>query len=294
MLGSRFAPTPSGYLHAGNGFNFLLVWCLVRKSGGEIRLRIDDQDSLRMQDRYLDDIFETLQWLQLDWDLGPQSVTEFKQSFSGIYRQSQYFNMLQRLIDTGYVYACHCSRKEMALYNSSGIACPCRQHIKPLHYYEPGVNLRFFIPENSVVGLNDFFLGTECFAINQPDPVVWRKEGIPAYHLATITDDFEYKTNLIVRGSDLREASVLQAFLAKTLGLSDYLSIRYVHHPLIMDSSGNKLSKSTGSTSLNFFRESGLGPGVFLKTLQKSLGNQTEWGMLDAYINKLGNPLDTI
>lgn len=122
-LRTRFAPTPSGYLHIGNAWSFFLTWLIVRHYGGSIHLRIDDLDQSRYRKEYLDDIFSSLEWLGFNWDTGPNDSNDFLKNYSQIHNQKDYRNALEILLNqpkdaTSNIYACECSRKQIALIYS--------------------------------------------------------------------------------------------------------------------------------------------------------------------------------
>ena len=95
---TRIAPTPSGYLHPGNAWSFLLTWLLARRDGGSIHLRIDDMDTARFRPEYIEDIFASLEWLGLDWDTGPRSLTEIQSTHSQHLRLERYRLQSRRLM----------------------------------------------------------------------------------------------------------------------------------------------------------------------------------------------------
>ncbi|MEQ8535610.1 MAG: glutamate--tRNA ligase family protein, partial [Imperialibacter sp.] len=98
---TRFAPTPSGFLHIGNIYSFLITWLLARKNNGQILLRIDDLDQERVRPEYVENIFRTLEWFGLDWDLGPSSVEQFEKEYSQLRRMEWYEAALQKLERAG-------------------------------------------------------------------------------------------------------------------------------------------------------------------------------------------------
>lgn len=255
QLRTRIAPTPSGYLHMGNAFDFILIWLLARKENGHILLRIDDLDAPRVREKYLEEIFETLRWLGLDYDAGPQDVQELKNEWSQQLRLPLYYQTLELLVQTGRVYACKCSRKELEICGP--IACSCEARHFSLE--EKEVAWRFKTLPEDVAILKDLKLGTKAVNIHEVNPnfIIRRKDGIPAYHVASLTDDAAWQINFIVRGQDLWESSATQLLLAQCLGLEHFIKTRFCHHPLIRDAGGEKLSKSAGAASLKALRESG-------------------------------------
>ncbi len=263
---SRLAPTPSGFLHAGNAFSFVFTWLWVRKSGGVLRLRIDDLDSDRARPEYTADVFETLEWLGLDWDAGPQSPDDFGQNFSQRFRLDSYHGLLAELRQTGLVYACDCSRaKSQSLAVNGLYAGTCRNKHLPLN--APNVAWRIRVPEDVRVMPN----AIRRAATDGPryrvaelmgDFVIRRKDGIPAYQVASLADDLRYDTNLIVRGADLLPSTAAQLYLAQLLDKQQFTEIIFYHHPLLLDAAGHKLSKSAGSASIRALRQPATAGGV--------------------------------
>ena len=107
---TRIAPTPSGYLHLGNALSFLITASLAKKTGARVLLRIDDLDQPRVRREYLQDTFDTLRLLEINWEEGPRSVEEQEACFAQIHRMHLYRSVLQQLREGGHVFACTCSR----------------------------------------------------------------------------------------------------------------------------------------------------------------------------------------
>ncbi len=232
-LRTRLAPTPSGFLHWGNIFNFALSWRHARLQKGSIVLRIDDLDLARTQEDSLTDIFETLHWLGFDWDEGPSDVADFKKNFSQQLRMDEYFLALQKIPH----YACECSRQDLKNRGIENYDGYCRH--KNLSF-KPGVHqLRFHssAPQNDIV--------------------VWRKENQAAYHWVSILEDERNKINTIIRGEDLRESSVIQKELAQSAKLIYYPKAQMIHHRLLLNEKNQKLSKSEKSESIGEWRARG-------------------------------------
>ncbi len=267
---TRFAPTPSGFLHVGNVFSFLITWLIARKNNGQILLRIDDLDQERVRKEYVDNIFRTLEWLGLDWDLGPFSVEQFEKEFSQKKRMDLYETALQKLQNGGAVFGCDCSRKLVKKlieeHNYEGI---CQFKSLPLH--DEDISWRLKTEGMARVKMKQFKNGTslEQLPYSQSHFVVRRRDGIPAYHLASVVDDVHFGVNLIVRGDDLRESSIAQLYLAEKLGLNSFSKTEFFHHPLIMDQ-GKKLSKSQQA------------PAVIAEDKQKLLVKLGSWLGLNA------------
>lgn len=252
---TRLAPTPSGYLHAGNLANFLLIERLAKEAVGVVALRIDDCDGTRARPEFVQHIFETLAWLGIDWSEGPRDSADFYAHYSQAKRKEQYY---LRLKDIGHLtYACACSRKDLE-------AGPCRCREK---------NLQLLRGEHSLrLQVQDRVLATEF-----GDVVLWRKDDFPAYQWVSVVDDLDQKIDLIVRGEDLRSSSELQKHIARLLVPGGFDKVRFVHHPLLNDEAGQKLSKSQNATSVVDMIRTGASPA----DLRKKLGSVIEnWGKL--------------
>lgn len=254
---SRLAPTPSGYLHIGNAYNFLITWWLVRHLKGKLVLRIDDADTTRCREEYIQDIFDSLKWLGLDWDLGPKDLEDFKQNYSQTLRKDHYFSMVQKCQN---IFSCDCSRKIVKERSNDGTY--------------PGI----------CRNKNKEFVAGECalrIEGEEDDFIVWRKDDIPAYHLTSVVDDNDFGVNLIVRGEDLVESSEQQTFLAKEIGLDVMSNACIYHHKLILNEESEKLSKSNLSSKCDYHLvtmiEKKQSPSVLLKSFAKFIGiNEAE------------------
>ena len=249
MVQTRLAPTPSGYLHAGNALNFLLTEALARRAGGRLHLRIDDLDSARVRPAYLENIFATLHWLSIHCDSGPRDVADFQARYSQHRRLDRYAALLAALAtQTGLVYACTCSRAEVAAAaGPAGLyAGTCRDRGLPLD--SPDAAWRVRVPAKATVALTDGFLGfrTLDIAALVGDFVIRRKDGLPAYQTASLADDVTDGMTLIVRGEDLLPSTAAQIWLAQLAGSpwAAFADAQFYHHPLLLGPDGGKLSKS--------------------------------------------------
>lgn len=274
MFRSRIAPTPSGFLHEGNAFNFVLTWLWTRANNGRLRLRIDDLDAPRARPEYVEDIFRTLEWLGLDWEDGPQTPDEHYQIYSQQRRIGRYQELLNDLIEKAPVFACTCSRKDILAVNPDG-AYPGTCRYKGLPLDTPDAALRLLTPEGSVVAFDDVLLGRVVVDVSQatPDFIVRRRDGIPAYHIASLADDMDHDINHIVRGEDLLESTAAQLFLSQKINLTAFEAMQFRHHPLLKDGD-TKLSKSAGSHSIKAMREAGDTPATYYQRF----GNRMGWG----------------
>lgn len=274
MLRSRLAPTPSGFLHQGNAYNFVLTWLLTRSLNGLLRLRIDDLDAPRVREEYLDDVFFTLEWLGLDWDEGPSDVAEHRAKFSQRLRLPHYQAQLQRLRQSSdQLFACRCSRKQIQAASPDGqYPGTCRD--LRLDFDAPRHAWRLRTPQGLCIQWKDTGAGPQRVDLHAAmrDPVLRRKDGLPAYQIASLTDDLDHGINCIVRGIDLRDSTALQLHLADLLDENRFCQARFWHHPLLLDYAGQKLSKSAGSVSLKAWRENHADARPFYAWLSKQMG----------------------
>jgi glutamyl-tRNA synthetase len=255
---TRIAPTPSGYLHLGNAYSFLVTKALAEKSGAKILLRIDDLDRERFRMEYLVDIFETLDFLEISYDLGPKGPEDFLVNWTQLNRLDMYREALEKLWAEGCLFSCTCSRKKISQMNSSGYYlghCLDRKISKS----KKEVAWRINTLEEDLVKIRDID-GTVKEDILPEDIaffIVRKKDEMPAYQLTSVIDDLHYGVDLIVRGRDLYTSSLAQVFLAKSLKETVFEKVRFCHHPIIKGADGKKLAKSNGSTSIQFLRNTG-------------------------------------
>ena len=248
---SRLAPTPSGFLHLGNAVNFTLTWLLTRRAGGILHLRIDDLDRARFRPAYLANIFETLAWLGLDYDHGPSGPDDFERHYSQRHFLTAYEATLQaaRVAHPDLFYACRCSRTDLARATPPGSSTypgTCRSHLLPLD--APDTAWRAHVPVGLTVVVSDLRQGELAvpLAHDLGDFAVRKKDGTAAYQLASIVDDVRLGVTLIVRGLDLLPSTVAQLWLANWLpGAEPFRNTQLLHHGLLLDTAGQKLSKST-------------------------------------------------
>ncbi|MEH0156336.1 glutamate--tRNA ligase family protein [Limibacter armeniacum] len=251
---TRFAPTPSGYLHIGNAFSFILTWLLAKSRNGSILLRIDDIDASRSRPEFLDDIFQTLEWLQLDYDEGPSGVENFLQHYSQTLRTDQYEKLLSKLIDNNLVYACKCTRSQIKKFSNDGhYPLTCRNLHKDLSSENVAWRIKT-VPEKILVpDLKQGLISVNLYE-EMRDFIVRRKDEIIAYQVASLADDLAYEIDFIVRGEDLLSSTAAQLYLAKSSNYEAFTNASFYHHPLITDN-GVKLSKSEGATSIRDIKQ---------------------------------------
>ena len=221
---TRFAPTPSGYLHVGNAAHLLLVKNLAEREGWQIALRIDDGDVARTRPEYVADIFGVLDWLDVEWTVGPRTAQDLVTKWTQQHRSNLYAQAIDALSKSGApVYVCACSRTQWDGYVGHG----CPQGCSDLELVTHETTLRMAIDDET-------------------DVVLWRRDGTAAYHLASVVDDDYFNVTHIVRGADLRAATRIQRRISQWLPQSRFTNAKVLHHPLIEDPTGRKLSKSAG------------------------------------------------
>ena len=250
MLISRFAPAPTGYLHLGHVLNAIYVWGIVRARSGRVLLRIEDHDRQRSRPEYERAILEDLEWLGFGRD-------------DGIVRQSErsdvYESALDRLRAAGLVYACECSRTDIASVNATAAdehrypgTCAAKQLAEG-----PGRGLRVRLAPEAI-HFDDLRHGPQ---IQQPseqcgDLLVRDRDGNWTYQFAATVDDHVQDVTLVIRGDDLLQSTGRQIQLARLLGRR--APARFLHHPLIMKTAAQKLSKSDGDTGVRDLRAAGV------------------------------------
>ena len=272
----RFAPSPTGYLHEGHLLSALYVWAAARKWGLQIHLRIEDHDQGRARPEYIDSIYADLEWFGFRWD--SQSIQSA--------RTALYEAALEGLQKRGLVYPCYCSRKQLEAENPKSETgeivyrgkCFLR-HTEALHSKaktsmdtlvasrlrcdEQPHNLRIVIPDK-VIHWHDMRLGdfNENPKLQCGDFPIRDREGQWTYQFAVCVDDIEEGITHIVRGEDIRSSTARQIALMRLLGRET--PPLYLHHPLIVDPAGKKLSKRERAHSLRQDRDAGITAGEIL------------------------------
>jgi glutamyl/glutaminyl-tRNA synthetase len=272
---TRIAPTPSGFLHLGNVMSFGLTAALARRSGASILLRIDDLDRERVSKEYVEDIFDTLNFLSIPWEEGPRNWEEYERTWSQVHRMGIYRDAFERLRGSGKVFACDCSRSKILRESSDGVySGTCRE--KGLSLDQVGCNWRVRTEDSGLpVEMTDF--------------VVRKKDGYPAYQLTSMIDDLHFGVDLVVRGDDLRASTAAQQWLAWELGLDAFNRIHFYHHRLLMDSADEKLSKTAGATSIWYLRRQGVKPDEIFSTILQRLGTKNSASTWEEMADVVGN-----
>lgn len=244
--------------------NFVLTWLLVRRAGGTLHLRIDDLDRARLRRPYLENIFRVIDWLGLDYDQGPSGPDDFLRHYSQLLHLPAYNQILRRLAQQpGLVHGSPRSRTGAA----AGDAVPLTT---------PGAAWRARVPASTTVALADGWQGAMRvpLAVEMPDFVVRKKDGVAAYQLASVVDDLRLGTTLIVRGLDLLPSTAAQLWLAAQLPETTHFNperVHFYHHGLLTDAAGNKLSKTTQAAGDQGVLKLG-SPAVVYAAVAKLLG----------------------
>ncbi|PUZ29375.1 tRNA glutamyl-Q synthetase [Chitinophaga parva] len=284
---TRLAPTPSGYLHIGNALSFALTAALAQQHRAQTLLRIDDMDRDRIQPAYIQDIFDTLSFLNIPWTEGPKNITQYEQQYSQHHRLSLYENALQQLARQGKVYACTCSRAQILQHNAAGIyPGTCRHKQLPLDTKDAAWRI---ITDDTPLQVNTLAQGTVHAQLppGMQDFIVRKKDGYPAYQLSSVVDDVHFAVDLIVRGKDLWDATLAQHFLAIQLQYATFTNAVFYHHPLLMETTEQKLSKSAGATSIHYLRTHGHSPAQVYADIAAALpldGHPSTWQELAALV----------
>lgn len=252
---TRIAPTPSGFLHLGNVLSFVITAALAEKAGAKILLRIDDLDRQRVNPEYVQDIFDTLNFLEIAWHEGPRNFTEYKNEYSQVHRMGLYEAALQQLRTAGNLFACTCSRTTV---HNAGVASAypgtCRNRV--VAHDVTDVCWRIDTDDAGSLAVRnvqgDMLKAT--LPEEMKDFIVRKKDGFPAYQLASVVDDLHFGVDLVVRGRDLWPSTLAQHYLASKLNTNSFAQIGFHHHPLLMYTDSKKLSKSAGATSVRYLR----------------------------------------
>jgi glutamyl-tRNA synthetase len=248
---TRIAPTPSGFIHRGNAINFLLVQLIARRFGIPILLRIDDLDKERIRPEYLQDVFRSLEWLGMKWDEGPRDVDDHLKNWSQGQRMEGYLKILEALRNEGHLYGCTCTRSVL----SGSVIYPGHCRNKGIALDDPCAAWRIRVAEHARVAMRT--MTGEVRELDVPTligDVVLRQRsadgGRPAYQIASLADDVNFGITHIVRGDDLLPSTAIQLYIEQVLDLHDFLKTQFLHHPLVTDREGKKLSKSAGVEGL--------------------------------------------
>ncbi len=255
----RFAPSPTGMLHAGNVRAALLNYLFTRKLGGKFILRIDDTDKERSEQLYVEHIQQDLTWLGITWD------ETFKQSG----RLARYEQVFLKLKDEGFIYPCFESREELDLarklqlksgrppiYNRAALSLSSAE-IDKLERAGVTPHWRFKLADVPIAW-DDMILGDIKFLSgNTSDPIIRKPDGSFVYTFASVVDDFDMNITHIIRGADHTVNTSVQMHILKAIG-GENIDIKFGHYPLLRTVQGQELSKRLLTFGIKQWRESGL------------------------------------
>ena len=258
---TRFAPSPTGYLHVGGARTALFSWLHARKHGGRFVLRIEDTDLERSTTESVNAILEGMTWLGLEYDEGP---------FYQTHRFERYEEVIQQLLADGHAYRCNCSKErleelregQMARKEKPRYDGQCREHyVDP---EEPHV-IRFRNPHEGSVVFDDLVRGRLAFSNDELDDlIIKRTDGSPTYNLSVVVDDLDMGVTQVIRGDDHINNTPRQINILKALGAE---IPQYAHVPMILGDDGARLSKRHGAVSVMQYRDQGLLPEALLNYL---------------------------
>jgi glutamyl-tRNA synthetase len=291
----RFAPSPSGFLHIGGARTALFCWLLARRHGGQFVLRIEDTNAARSTDESIEAILDSLKWLGLDWDEGP-GVDGPHAPYYQSQRKDTYREHIDRLVASGSVYRCYCTKDELDAKRQAAMAegrkpaydRTCREK-DPADWPEgePYV-LRLKAPLEGATVVSDLVRGDVTFPNSElSDQVVVRSNGDPLYNFVVVVDDATMNITHVVRGDDHLSNTPKQVQLYEALG---YPLPKFAHLPMILGHDKKRLSKRHGATSVLQYRDEGYFPGAmvnFLARLGWSHGDQ-EIFTVDELIESFG------
>jgi glutamyl-tRNA synthetase len=259
---TRFAPSPTGYLHVGGARTALFSWLYARKHGGQFILRIEDTDLERSTQESVNAILEGMAWLGLDYDAGP---------FYQTHHFDRYKEIIQQLLDQGDAYYCYCSKDELEQLRTEQMANKekpryngkCRELVGRDESREAVI--RFKNPVDGVVTIPDLVKGEIVVGNKELDDlIIARADGTPTYNLTVVVDDMDMKVTHVIRGDDHINNTPRQMNILKAL---DAELPQYAHLPMILGADGARLSKRHGAVSVMQFRDDGYLPDALLNYL---------------------------
>lgn len=293
----RFAPSPTGYLHVGGARTALFNYLFAKATGGKFLLRIEDTDRTRFQEDSLREIFESLRWLGLQWDEGPEVGGPV-----GPYIQSErlplYKEHADKLLAEGHAYKCFCTserleqmrkEKEARKEQHGGYDRHCRdlsaeEVQKNIDEGKPYV-IRLKAPLDGSIAFEDMVRGIiETPATMVDDTVLLKTDGFPTYHLASVVDDHHMNISHVMRGDEWIASTPRHVLLYKAFGWTAPI---FAHLPVILSPDGGKLSKRKGAASVMDYKKAGYLPEAlvnFLSLLGWNPGDDREIMTLDEII----------
>lgn len=266
---TRFAPSPTGYLHIGGARTALFAWAYARRHGGSFILRIEDTDLERSTPEAVQAILDGMQWLGLNWDEGPFYQTR---------RMDRYREIIQKLLDEGHAYYCYASREELDLMREKQMAEGVKPRYDGRWRPEPGKTLpvipadvppvvRFRNPASGMVQWTDLVKGQISISNEELDDlIIARADGTPTYNFCVVVDDWEMNITHVIRGDDHVNNTPRQINMLRALGAA---IPQYAHLSMILGDDGQKLSKRHGAVSVMQYHADGYLPEAVLNYLAR-------------------------
>lgn len=259
---TRFAPSPTGFLHVGGARTALYSWLYAQRTGGEFVLRIEDTDIERSTQEAIDAILEGMEWLGLEWTKGPYYQTK---------RFDRYEQYIQQLLDENKAYRCYCSAERLEKLRDEQWANGekprydgCCRNLEEYPEDKPHV-IRFRNPEEGSVVFQDHVRGEiEISNSELDDLIIARTDGTPTYNFCVVIDDWEMGITHVVRGEDHINNTPRQINILKALNAP---VPEYAHVSMILGDDGKKLSKRHGAVSVMQYRDDGYLPQALLNYL---------------------------
>lgn len=269
IVRTRFAPSPTGFLHIGGARTALFSWAFAKKHGGDFILRIEDTDVARSTPEAVQAILDGMHWLGLDYDEGP---------FYQMQRMDRYKEVIQKMLDEGSAYYCYCSREELDALRENQM----QQGVKPRYdgRWRPEAGkvlpqppqdvspvIRFKNPQSGNVVWNDLVKGEISIANQELDDlIIARGDGTPTYNFCVVVDDWEMGITQVIRGDDHVNNTPRQINMLMALGAT---IPQYAHLSMILGDDGQKLSKRHGAVSVMQYHEEGYLPEAVLNYLAR-------------------------
>ena len=274
---ARLAPSPTGLLHIGHARSFLLAWLSARSRGGEVLLRLEDLDKSRVREEFIGACLEDLKWIGLDWD-GPPSFQSD--------REQELREIAESLVSEDLAYPCICTRREIraaisaphAEDEASTYPGTCKGRFRSIQEAQESSgrqpSLRFQCPPEEIE-IQDRLHGQLKLSpwTEFGDFVIVSPEGHASYQLAVVLDDAAQGITEVLRGDDLLSSCGPQAVLQRALGLK---RPEWIHVPLVLDYTGERLAKRTDGLSIRAIREAGISPERLLGWLLSESGLSEE------------------
>lgn len=263
----RLAPSPTGLLHIGHARTFWIAVQRAKSQNGTLILRNEDLDPQRCRPEFVSAMFEDLEWLGIHWREGPDCGGPYG-PYSQSERRSFYLGAWRRLRETGMIYPCTCSRKDLLQSASAPnnetddeplYPGTCRERSADPYPSPAGVNWRFRVPDGEAIPFNDLNLGQKRYIAGRDfgDFLIWRRDDVPAYQLGVVVDDAAMRITEVVRGADLLKSTARQILLLRALGFE---VPQYFHCELVRDEQGVRLAKRHDALSIRRLRERGCTP----------------------------------